>query len=171
MPRQLTQPLPITYVSRARRLLMMVLADHFEDAEQKPISRSDAEDMADILHSVNDALWMAETDYFTTIGQYWAVPGGECHYTGAQRALLVRDVEQLRDKLHYEDTKPYCSLVSRFLVNQSMNLYVQFADSIKIVKSATLIFIVPATDLYAHFVNTFLNPVLYIKVANSSSPS
>lgn len=99
-----------TYVSRARRLLMKVLADFFEDAEQKSISHSDAEDVRDILHAVNDALWMAETDYFTTTGQYWAVPGGEYHYEGAKRALLVREVEQLRSKLGHEVTKECMAL-------------------------------------------------------------
>lgn len=99
-----------TYVSRARRLLMKVLADFFEDAEQKSISRSDAEDVRDILHAVNDALWMAEIDYFTTTGQYWAVPGGEHHYEDAKRALLVREVEQLRSKLEHEVTKEYMDL-------------------------------------------------------------
>ena len=99
-----------TYVSRARRLLMKVLADFFEDAEQKPISRSGAEDVGDILNVINDALWMAETDYFTATGQYWAVPGGEYHYEGAKRALLVREVEQLRSKLGHEVTKEYMGL-------------------------------------------------------------
>lgn len=99
-----------TYVSRARRLLMRVLAEHFEYAEQKPIDRSDAEDMADILHSVNDALWEAEREYFSAVGQYWAVPGDEYFYRDAQRALLVRDVEQLRSRLDPKDTAPYVNM-------------------------------------------------------------
>lgn len=95
------------YVSRARRLLMRVLSEYFEDAEQKPISKDDAEDLGDILLAVNDALWMAETDYFATVGECWLVPDGECHYEGAKRALLVREVERLRGKLNPEDKAPY----------------------------------------------------------------
>ena len=88
---------------------MKVLDTFFEDAEQKSISRSDAEDIADILHAVNDALWWAETEYSLTVGDESA-PGCEPSYTGAKRAVLVRDVERLRDKLHYEDTRPYINM-------------------------------------------------------------
>ena len=44
------------YVMRARRLLVQVLDEYFEDWEQKSISRSEAEDVRDILQAVNDAL-------------------------------------------------------------------------------------------------------------------
>lgn len=94
------------YVSRARRLLMGVLSDFFEDAEQKQISRLDAEDVGDILHAVNDALWWAETEYALTVGDEDA-PGCASSHEGARRAALVRDVERLRDKLNPEDKTPY----------------------------------------------------------------
>ncbi len=97
------------YVMRARRLLMKVLADFFEDAEQKLIDCSSAEGIGDILQAVNDALWWAETEYSLTVGDETA-PGCESSYEGARRAALVRDVERLRDKLHWEDTKPYIDL-------------------------------------------------------------
>lgn len=95
----------ITYIKRARRLLTKVLGDFFEDREQKPIARYDAEDIGDILLSVNDCLWMAETDYCVAMGQYDEVPGGESFYESARRALIIRDVERLRNKLHYKDTQ------------------------------------------------------------------
>lgn len=100
----------ITNVKRARRLLMKVLGDFFEDAKQKPIARSDAEDIGDILIAVNDALWMVEIDYCAAMGQYDGVPGGDSYYEGAKRALLIRDVERLREKLHYKDTEPYTEM-------------------------------------------------------------
>ena len=89
------------YVMRARRLLMRVLAEHFEDRRQKNISESDAEDVRDILEAVNDALWWAETEYALTVGDESA-PGCDSCYKGAERAALVRDVERLRNKLPYE---------------------------------------------------------------------
>ena len=92
------------YVMRARRLLMRVLAEHFEDREQKAISQMDAEDVGDILEAVNDALWWAETEYALTVGDESA-PGCEASYKGAKRAALVRDVEWLRNKLPYECIK------------------------------------------------------------------
>lgn len=97
------------YVMRARRLLMMVLGKFFEDAEQKPIDRLDAEGIADILQTVNDALWWAETEYGLTVGDE-AVPGCESSYKGAESALLVRNVERLRSKLPNEDTTPYLDM-------------------------------------------------------------
>lgn len=97
------------YVMRARRLLMRALGDFFEDAEQKPIGRLDAEDVGDILQAVNDALWWAETEYSLTVGDE-AAPGCAASYEGAGRAALVRDVERLRSKLPYEDTKQYIDL-------------------------------------------------------------
>lgn len=100
----------ITYVKRARRMLMKVLGDFFEDREQRPIDRSDAEDIGDILLAVNDALWLAEVDYCATTGEYDEIPGGDAYYEGARRAILVRDVEQLRGKLPFDDTRPYTDL-------------------------------------------------------------
>ena len=100
----------ITNVKRARRLLMKVLGDFFEDREQKAIDRNDAEDIGDILIAVNDALWMAEVDYCVAMGQSDEVPGGDSYYEGAKQALLVRDVGRLREKLHYEDTEPYTEM-------------------------------------------------------------
>lgn len=97
------------YVSRARRLLMGVLSDFFEDAEQKQISRLDAEDVGDMLQAVNDALWWAETEYSLTVGDEDA-PGCASSHEGARRAALVRDVEQLRDKLSLDDTRPYIDM-------------------------------------------------------------
>lgn len=97
------------YIMRARRLLMRVLSDHFEDAEQKPISQCEAEDMGDILHAVNDALWRAETEYSLTVGSEIA-PGCGASYEGARQAALVRDVERLRHKLGYETTGPYLDM-------------------------------------------------------------
>ncbi len=99
----------MSYVMRARRLLMKVLGDFFEGAEQKTIDRCYAEDIGDVLHAVNDALWWAETEYSLTVGDELA-PGCESSYEGAKRALLVRDVERLRRALPYEDTKPYVNL-------------------------------------------------------------
>ena len=96
-------------IMRARRMLMGVLGDHFEYAEQKAISKEDAERMADILHSINITLWAAELQYDLTTGENMA-PGCNSYYEGARRAQLARDVEQLRDKLGYEDTKPYAEL-------------------------------------------------------------
>lgn len=98
-----------TYISRARRLLMKLLNDHFEDREQKSISRADAEDVGDVLMAINDALWWAETEYALTIGDEDA-PGCHSSYQGAQRAILVRDVERLRDKVGTENTKPYLDM-------------------------------------------------------------
>lgn len=97
------------YVSRARRLLMGVLSDFFEDAEQKQISRLDAEDVGNILQAVNDALWWAETEYALTVGDEDA-PGCASSYEGARRAALVRDVERLRGKLSLDDTRPYIDM-------------------------------------------------------------
>ena len=97
------------YVMRARRLLMTVLGKFFEDAEQKPIDRLDAEGIADILQAVNDALWWAETEYGLTVGDE-AAPGCESSSKGAERALLVRDVERLLFKLPHEDTTPYLDM-------------------------------------------------------------
>lgn len=97
------------YVSRARRLLMGVLSDFFEDAEQKPIDRLNAGDIGDILQAVNDALWWAETEYSLTVGDE-AAPGCEPSYEGARRAALVRDVERLRHKLVHEATEAYLDL-------------------------------------------------------------
>lgn len=97
------------YVMRARRLLMRVLSDHFEDREQKAICASDAEDVGDILQAVNEALWWAATEYSLTVGDESA-PGCASSYEGARRATLVRDVERVRDKLNYKDTMPYDGL-------------------------------------------------------------
>ena len=97
------------YVMRARRLLMRVLAEHFEDREQKSISVSDAEDVCDILQAVNDALWWAETEYGLTVGDEDA-PGCHSSYQGAKRATLVRDVERLRSKVGCENTGPYLDM-------------------------------------------------------------
>lgn len=100
---------PFVYIMRARRLLMRVLSDHFEDAEQKPIDRSTAEDMGDILKAVNDSLWWAETEYSLIVGDGLA-PGCDSSYEGARRAALVRDVERLRNKLGYETTEAYLDM-------------------------------------------------------------
>ena len=97
------------YVMRAQRLLMRVLAEHFEDREQKSISANDAEDVCDILQAVNDALWWAETEYALTVGDEDA-PGCRSSYQGAKRAMLVRDVERLRSKVGYENTGPYLDM-------------------------------------------------------------
>lgn len=97
------------YVSRARRMLMKVLDDFFEDAEQKSIESREAEDMGDILHAVNDALWWAETEYALTVGDENA-PGCGPSYEGAKRALLVREVERLRYKVGTVETKQYSNL-------------------------------------------------------------
>lgn len=98
-----------TYVMRARRLLMKVLDDFFEDAEQKPINRLDAENIGDVLQAVNDALWWAETEYSLTVGDE-AAPGCESSHEGARRAALVREVERLRHKLGHEVTGSYLDL-------------------------------------------------------------
>lgn len=100
---------PMDYVARARRLLMMVLDNHFDGAEQKPIGRSDAEVMADLLRSANDALWFAETEYGLTVGDSY-YPGVEPSYLGAERALLVREVERLRDKVGEKERREYGSM-------------------------------------------------------------
>lgn len=100
---------PMDYVARARRLLMQVLDKHFEDAEQKPIGSSDAEDVADLLHAVNDALWFAEAEYGLTIGDAY-YSGVKPSYEGAERALRVREVERLRDKIGLDVCKEYESL-------------------------------------------------------------
>ena len=97
------------YVARARRLLMRVLDEHFEDREQKPISRISAEDVRDLLLAVSDALWWAETEYGLTVGDEDAV-GCESSYKGAERALLVRDVERLRDQVGTSNTGPYLDM-------------------------------------------------------------
>lgn len=97
------------YIMRARRLLMRVLMNHFEDAEQKPIDRLAAEYIGDVLHAVNNALWWAETEYALTVGDESA-PGCNSSYEGAQRAALVRDVERLRKALDYETTGAYLDL-------------------------------------------------------------
>lgn len=77
------------YVMRARRLLVQVLDEYFEDWEQKSISRSEAEDVRDILQAVNDALWWAETEYALTIGDEDA-PGCHSCYEGATGANSLR---------------------------------------------------------------------------------
>lgn len=97
------------YVMRARRLLVQVLDEYFEDWEQKSISRSEAEDVRDILQAVNDALWWAETEYALTIGDEDA-PGCHSCYEGARRAALVRDIERLRHKVGAENTLPYLDM-------------------------------------------------------------
>lgn len=99
----------MSYVERARRLLMKVLDDSFEDAKQKTIESYDAEAIGDILRAVNDALWWAETEYALTVGDENA-PGCESYYAGAKRALLVRDVERLREKVGCTETKQYLDL-------------------------------------------------------------
>lgn len=99
----------MSYVERARRLLMRVISDHFEDAEQKPIESYDAEGIGDILRAINDALWWAETEYALTVGDEGAL-GCASYYEGARRALLVRDVERLRDKFSGDETKQYLDL-------------------------------------------------------------
>lgn len=96
-------------IMRARRMLMDVLSDHFEYAEQKEIGKEDAERMADILHSINVTLWAAELEYDLTTGENRA-PGCDSYYECARRAQLARDVEQLRDKLTYKETAPYAEL-------------------------------------------------------------
>lgn len=99
----------MTYVTNARRLLMRVLDTFFDDAKQKPIDSYDAESIGDILHAINDALWWAETEYALTVGDENA-PGCESCYEGAKRALLVRDVERLREKVGCSETKQYLDL-------------------------------------------------------------
>lgn len=96
-------------IMRARRLLMNVLSDFFEDAEQKRISQCDAENIGDILHAVNELLWQSELIYSLTVGDELA-GGCNAYYEGAKRALLVRDVERLRFKLSGEDTAPCVGL-------------------------------------------------------------
>lgn len=98
-----------TYVMRARRLLMKVMSDFFEDREQKLIPACDAEDIGDVLMAINDALWWAETEYALTVGSADA-PGCEPSYKGAERALLVRDVERLRNAVGTENTAPYLDM-------------------------------------------------------------
>lgn len=99
----------MSYVERARRMLMRLLADFFEDFEQKAIESYDAEAIGDILRSINEALWWAETEYSLTVGDERAL-GCESYYKGAKRALLVRDVERLRDKFRGDETKQYLDL-------------------------------------------------------------
>lgn len=96
-------------IMRARRLLMNVLSDFFEDAEQKRISQCDAENIGDILHAVNELLWQSELIYSLTVGDELA-GGCNAYYKGAKRAFLVRDVERLRFELSGEDTAPYVGL-------------------------------------------------------------
>ncbi len=100
---------PMDYVARARRLLAQALDECFEDAEQKPIDRSTAEVVADLLHTVNAALWFAETEYGLTVGDAY-YPGVEPSYLGAERALRVREVERLRDKIGLDVCEEYESL-------------------------------------------------------------
>ena len=99
----------MNYVTRARQLLMKVLDDFFEGAEQKDIASCYAEEISVLLHSANDALWWAETEYSLTVGDELA-PGCEYAYKGAKRALLVRDVERLRKKVGYSETEQYLDL-------------------------------------------------------------
>lgn len=98
-----------TYIARARRMLMKVLGDFFEDREQKHIPACDAEDISDVLMTINDALWWAETEYALTVGDESA-PGCYSCYQGAQRAVLVRDVERLRDAVGTENTHKYLDM-------------------------------------------------------------
>lgn len=100
---------PFVYVSRARRLLMRVLADYFENREQKQIDRTDAENLRDVLDAINDALYEAEITYALTVGDEDAL-GVEPTLEGARRAALVRDVEHLRDKLGWDKAKPFVDL-------------------------------------------------------------
>ena len=100
---------PFVYVSRARRLLMRVLADYFENREQKQIDRTDAENLRDVLDAINDALYEAEVTYALTVGDEDAL-GVEPTLEGARRAALVRDVEHLRDKLGHKATEAYLDL-------------------------------------------------------------
>lgn len=97
------------YVMRARRMLMRILTDYFESAEQEPINRTDAEDMGDILHAINDALWQAETEYSLTVGDE-AAPGCPSSYEGAKRAIFVRDVERLYRKLGRDAPQEYLNM-------------------------------------------------------------
>lgn len=100
---------PFVYISRARRLLMRVLVDYFENRDQKQIDRTDAENLRDVLDAINDALYEAEVTYALTVGDETA-PGCESSYEGARRAALVRDVEHLRDKLGWDKAKPFVDL-------------------------------------------------------------
>ncbi len=96
-------------IMRARRILMTVLGDHFEDIKQKEIDREDAEWIGDLLHTVNDLLWMVELEYSLLVGDE-AAPSCKVYYEGAKTAAQVLEVERLRRALHFEDTKPYVNL-------------------------------------------------------------
>lgn len=100
---------PFVYISRARRMLMRVLADYFENREQKQIDRTDAENLRDVLDAINDALYEAEVTYALTVGDEDTL-GVEPTLEGARRAALVRDVEHLRDKLGWDKVKPFVDL-------------------------------------------------------------
>lgn len=91
----------ITNVERARRLLLNVIGDFFEDAEQKPISAPDAEHIQDMILTINDILWEAETGYGLTVGDD-DTGGIKSELESAKRMLLVQKVERLRAKIDYK---------------------------------------------------------------------
>lgn len=94
----------MTNVERARRLLMDVIGDFFDKAEQEPISAPDAEYIQDMIHAINDMLWEAETEYSLTVGNN-DTGGCKSELEGAKRMLLVQKVEELRNKIGYKDCK------------------------------------------------------------------
>lgn len=96
-------------ISRARRLLVMVLDKFFDKDQPDQISSFDAGRIGDILNAVNDTLWTAELSYSLTVGDELA-GGCEAYYEGARRAMLVRDVERLRAKLPGGAAFPYSEL-------------------------------------------------------------
>lgn len=99
----------ILSVEQASRMLERALEDYFREAQQKPIQPSEAKDLADVLDAVDDILIKVRTEYNLTVGNEWA-QGTEINYRSAERCLLVREVERLRDKLGYEATKQYADL-------------------------------------------------------------
>ncbi len=94
----------VSNVERARRLLMDVIGDFFEEAEQKPINAADAEHIQDMVFAINNMLWEAETEYGLTVGNN-DTGGCKSELEGAKRMLLVQKVEELRNKIGYNDCK------------------------------------------------------------------
>ena len=99
----------IVSVAQASRMLERALEDYLTSAQKEPIQPSEAKALADVLDAVDDILIKVQAEYNLTVGNEWA-QGTEINYRSAERCLLVREVERLRDKLGCEATKQYADL-------------------------------------------------------------
>lgn len=97
-------------IMNARELLIAdIVSEHCYHREQRPVGADIARQITLKLRLINDILWRAETEYSLMMGNE-NTPATSFAYEAAERALLVRRVEKLRNKLPFRETAPYCQL-------------------------------------------------------------